>query len=137
MLNRVKSDGEWSDRQVQGFTLAATVHHDPRARQAVAGLAPVIVDDITAPADELTVCSAAKRRERVRSITAQLPPALGEQAVLEPRAQALLAPSVPKRIGRNWLKNAPSPRPGFRPEPGLLALLRRIASDRIGKTPSR
>ena len=43
-----------------------------------------------------------------------------------PRALALLAAGVEKPLGRAWLARAPLPRPGFVPDPRLVALLRKL-----------
>jgi hypothetical protein len=124
----------WSQAQVQGFTIAAVIADDPRAVQASAGLAPAVADAVTVLAQELAACDPETRRQRIRSLTALLNPALPDAPLLTARAQALLARAVPKRVGRIWLQKAPPPRLGFRPETLLIRLLKRIALLKANRT---
>jgi hypothetical protein len=117
----------WTERTVQGFTMAATIADDPQAAMAAPGLAPEIVDSVTKLAQELARLDPNVRRKRIRDIASMLSPTLADEPVLPPPAQALLARTVSKRVGRSWLQNAKPPRPGFRPEPALVEVIRRIA----------
>lgn len=117
----------WSEEARQGFALAATVAGDPGAELAAQGLAPAVADDLCRLARELAGLSPEERRQRVRSIAARLGPRLPETVDLPPRALGLLAPDVDAETGRRWMAEAPPPRPGYKPGPGLRTLIRLIA----------
>jgi hypothetical protein len=122
---------DWSERTVQGFTIAATVADDPHAAMAAPGLAPEIVHSVTRLAKELASLDPHARHARIRELASLLSPTLAEEPVLAPRAQALLARTVSKRVGRSWLQNARPPRPGFRPDPALVEVIKRIAWQKV------
>ncbi len=117
----------WPELTQQGFALAATMADDRGASLAARGLAPSVVGRVTRVAEALEVMDARSRRREVARMAALLAPPAPEQAVLPPRAQALLASQVPKEIGRRWLAAAPAPRPGYAPEPGLRTLIAHFA----------
>lgn len=120
-------DLNWTERTVQGFTIAATIADDPQATMAAPGLALEIVHSVTKLAHALARLDPIARRKRIRDIASLLSPTLAEEPVLAPQAQALLARAVSKRVGRRWLQNAQPPRPGFTPEPALVEVIKRIA----------
>ena len=127
LLNHVMS---WPERSLQGFALAATVADDPEAALASPGLAPEIAGHVTKIARELALLDSGARRQRIRGLVRMLSEPLDPASPLTPRARALLARAVPREVGRSWLADAPAPRPGFQPEPALIALVRRIAARR-------
>jgi hypothetical protein len=121
---------DWSKKSVQGFTIAALIADDPEALLAKPGLVPEVADSLTRICKELAVVDLDARRKQVSRLASLLSPTLPDQVALAPRAQALLSRTVSKRVGRKWLSDAPPVRPGFKPEPGLIALLRRIAGQK-------
>lgn len=112
-----------------GFALAATVARDPGARRAEAGLAPGAREGLCALARDLEHLAKLARRDWVRRVAEARPIDFTQQGRRAPRALALLAGRGPgSRAGLGpVLAGASLPRPGFVPEPGLLALLSRIA----------
>jgi hypothetical protein len=111
----------FSDELRSGFALAATIAKDAGAAKARLGLAAESLEALTATARELAGLPKAERRARVRALMSPsaLPTlALTSRAELAPRALALLQPG----------SGQPLPRPGYAPEPRLLALLQRIAA---------
>jgi hypothetical protein len=138
----------WSALQQQGFALAASAHDDRGAERALPGLAADVAEQATARARELAGLDRAGRQRWLRAALANLAPAPAlrggaplapasalrggappEIATTQPsdrpaRALALLAADVPREVGRAWLAAAPPPRPGYAPDPRLLAWLR-------------
>jgi len=117
---------DWSASAQDGFALAAAAHGDRGAACAVAGLASDAVEPATATARRIAELDAGARRLWVRKLLEPrpLPRAPGP---MPERALALLAAFADRELGRRWLLAAPPPRPGYAPDPGLLALLRALA----------
>jgi hypothetical protein len=118
-----------------GFALAATIAKDAGAGKARPGLAASSVEALTAMACELASLPKAQRRARVRALMSPsaLPaPALTSAARNLPplRALALLSQRLPE--GHEPTDEAAAqrflPRPGYAPDPNLLAVLQRIAA---------
>lgn len=103
-----------------GFALAATIARDPGAKLAHIGIAPDVRDAWCGLARDLERCGKAERRERIRKLTA----GLRRRTTNIPAGRAKLA-GVPDPRG---VASRRSIRPGFAPEPQLVALLRRIAA---------
>jgi hypothetical protein len=107
-----------------GFALAATIARDPGAKQAYIGIAREVASAWCGLARDLERLSKAERRERIRQL-ARAARDRNASAVGGPhalRVQALLGRrSVPRSTELTL------PRPGFVPEPSLLARLARIA----------
>jgi hypothetical protein len=121
---------DWSERRCEGFALAAAARGDRGAERARAGLCADVAADATRVAARVAAQDASARRRWVRDALRAAPAAAAATravpAACPPRALGLLAGCVDKDLGRRWLANAPLPRPGFTPEPRLLALLRRL-----------
>ena len=99
-----------------GFALAATIARDPGAKLAHIGLSPDVRDAWCGLARDLERCSKAERRDRIRKLTRLRRPRVLPRG-LSPRALELLcAPQALRGV-----------RPGYTPEPALIALLTRIA----------
>lgn len=111
----------FSERLCSGFALAATIAKDAGADKARPGLAARSTEALTATARELASLPKAERRARVRALMSPttLPaPAHISGAIVPPlRALALLASGSAEIV----------PRPGYTPDPRLLALLQRLA----------
>jgi hypothetical protein len=99
-----------------GFALAATIARDSGAKLAHIGLASDVRDAWCGLARDLERSSKAERRDRVRKLAQLRRPRVLPRG-LSPRALSLL---------RSPHANAHA-RPGYVPEPALLALLARIA----------
>lgn len=118
------------DRTIaEGFALAAAAHEDPGAERASAGLTNGMDRRLRGVAKALALADRATRRAFVRELLGRRAlPAL-EQDGRSPRALSLLATSVERERGRAWLRAAPPPRPGYAPDPQLVALLRRLSAE--------
>jgi len=128
-----------------GFALATIIARDAGAERAHIGLAPAVRDAWCGLARDLARASKAERRQRIRALAAAARPELRPPTPLPSRGWALLAPRSPARArtaeggavdSHARLPHSPlplgppahaPPRPGFVAEPGLLALLARIA----------
>jgi hypothetical protein len=124
---------DWPERRREGFALAAAARGDAGAHKAAPGLCADVVADATSVALRLSAGDAAARRRWVRELlhaprtwTPGPSVTAGTPTHIPPRALGLLATQVDRDLGRRWLKAAPLPRPGFTPEPRLLALLRQL-----------
>jgi hypothetical protein len=124
----------WSQLTCEGFALAAAAADDPGAALAERGLTPSTAAALTREAKKLAGLEPGKRRQRIKRITARLRPRVPENPGLPARALALLAREVDRNTGQRWLDASPAPRPGYRPEPGLRAVIRRVAI-RVGHEP--
>jgi hypothetical protein len=118
--------------QQAGFALAATIARDPGARRAEPGLAMDAREGFCALARDLEHLAKAERRAWVRRVTQPAAIDFTQQGQRAPRALALLAGrgAGPRALSRALgpvLAGTTLPRPGFVPEPGLYALLSRIA----------
>jgi len=112
----------------EGFLLAATVASDRNARQGRDRLSATAAAAFDAWAQAIVGTTAAERRVQIKRISRQVAaPMTGAQHSLPLRALALLSPLAARSIGEQWLREAPSPRPGFQAEPGLRRVLRTIA----------
>jgi hypothetical protein len=126
-----------SESQQAGFALAATIARDPGAHRAAPGLAADAREGFCALARDLEHLAKAERRDWVRRVAQPAPIDFTQQGRRAPRALALLAgrdssrpPRAPQTATKALgpvLAGASLPRPGFVPEPGLYALLSRIA----------
>jgi hypothetical protein len=130
----LSKDMGWSERARQGFALAAVVADDPGGRLAEQGLAPRIAQDVTHVAKALAVMDKKTRREEISRISKLLSPPLSFDVKLPPRARRLLASTVSREVAQQWLADAPLPRPGYQPEPGLRAVIRWLAEEGSRKT---
>jgi hypothetical protein len=124
---------DWPERRREGFALAAAARGDRGAQKAAPGLCADVVADATSVALRLSAGDATARRRWVRELlhaprtwTPDPSATTGTPAHIPPRVLALLATQVDRDLGRRWLEAAPLPRPGFTPEPYLLALLRQL-----------
>jgi hypothetical protein len=118
----------FSERFLAGFALAATIAKDPGAAAARGGLAEAVADAITQTAGELLALGKPARRARIRALTEPPPHTLAVPSSGPRRALALLVRQRGPGAAPAWLYDLPLPRPGYRPEPRLSALLARIAS---------
>lgn len=112
------------DEALRGFALAAAAVGDRGAKRAMAGLSPH-AEHLACMAQALARQSRDERDATLRQ-WAGAATALAERAPPcseHPRALALLAGHVPQALGKELLANAPPPRAGFVPEPGLLRVL--------------
>jgi hypothetical protein len=119
----------WSELTQQGFAFAAIAADDPGANLAKPGLFPSIAKEVTKIANDLAKLDKRSRKQAVERISKLISPPLPAEIEISPRALSLLAPSVSREIAQEWLSGAPLPRPGFRPEPNLRAVVRRIAQE--------
>jgi hypothetical protein len=119
----------WSALQQQGFALAASAHDDRGAERALPGLAPDVAEQATVRARELSGLDRGARQRWLRAALAQKPAISTQPGDRPARALALLAAEVPREVGRAWLAAAPPPRPGYVPDPRLLAWLRVLCAD--------
>ena len=118
---------DWPKRAREGFALAATLAQDRGAERAMAGLSRQAVTSLGSLATKLSTSGRQERRQEVRALAMGHAPTVPDDLEAAPRALALLAIGVAPELGRRWLTRAPAPRPGFRPQSGLTALLKRIA----------
>lgn len=116
---------------LDGFLLAATAHDDDGAAAAAPGLAPSVAVVATTAAAAWAELTPKTRRAAVRAYAASLEPT-PDGVGLSPRARALLASTVPRALGAAWLAEAPRPRKGYRPAPGLAKTLARFAGPAAG-----
>jgi hypothetical protein len=118
-----------SERFCAGFALAATIAGDRGAELASRGLHHEIAEPLLDTVRALGALSKKERRDRVRAfLQPRLPtwPALPAAPV---RAYRLVAQAESGQAPPAWVHEAPLPlpRPGYKPPPELLALLRRCA----------
>jgi hypothetical protein len=113
-----------SEAQQAGFALAATIARDAGAKHAHIGIARDVSDAWCGLARDLERASKAERRERIRELTRaqKTRPATTSENPSSNAARRALALLAGRTFGADTL-----PRPGFTPEPALLALLHRIA----------
>lgn len=128
----------FSEHLRSGFALAATIAKDSGADKARAGLAPSSLEELISMARELATLPKAQRRARVRALMSPttLPaPTRAPRGPQPPlRALALLQHRVAlSDDAQEQLRSAPLPRPGFTPDPRLLALLQRVAGRAWGE----
>jgi len=116
-------------RQAEGFALAAAAHEDAAGERARAGLSDALDRALSAVSIELSRADRTRRRAFVRALIERRDAPASEQGTRPARALSWLATSVGRESGRAWLRAAPPPRPGYRPHPRLLAILRRLAAD--------
>ena len=122
----------FSEQLRSGFALAATIAKDSGADKARGGLAPSCAGALSSMARELATLPKAQRRARVRALMS--PTTLPAPTPAPLRALALLQHRVAlSDDAQEQLRNAPLPRPGFTPDPRLLALLQRIAGRSWGE----
>jgi hypothetical protein len=126
----------WSEQARQGFALAAVIADDPGGRLAERGLAPRIAQDLTRLAKDLASMDKKNRRQEITRISKLLSPPIPAEITLTPRARSLLASMVGLDVAQQWLAEAPLPRPVYQPEPGLRAVIRRLAEDSVKKRKS-
>ncbi|MGD8859799.1 MAG: hypothetical protein PVI30_07295 [Myxococcales bacterium] len=122
------ADEGWTDAQRRGFALAAAVCEDRGARRARAGLSTAATRAAPEHAETLIGLDRDARRRWLKAALAPHPTLASEQGRRPARALSLLASQAPRALGARWLSGAPLPRPGYRPPPDLLALLRRVAT---------
>jgi hypothetical protein len=125
----------FSQRFLAGFALAATIAKDPGAALARPGLEAGSAEPLLATTRDLLALSKAARRARVSEWMQPLRPSWpkSESEAVPLRAFALIAQRSGLTPGSGlprWLFTAPLPRAGYTPEPGLVALLQRIAARR-------
>jgi hypothetical protein len=119
-----------SERFCAGFALAATIAGDRGAELASTGLHAEIAEPLLDTVRALGALSKKERRDRVRAFL-QLQPLSWPSGPTAPlRAYVLLAQGESSQTLPGWLRSAPLPRPGYKPPPELLALLRRSAHSR-------
>jgi len=119
-----------SQREAEGFALAAAVAGDRGAARARAGLADSVRDDLTRLATEVQALPSAQRQQMLAALTRMAQPLqLHPPEDANPRALALLAAHTQPELGRAWLQRGGLPRPGFEAEPALLRLLHALAAD--------
>lgn len=111
---------------LDGMLLAATAADDRAGEMATAGLAPGLAEALRARARELSARPSEARRDEVRRLAGELR-AIASSADLPPAARSILAPALPRELGRRWAASAPPVRRGFRVHPALRATLRRYA----------
>lgn len=122
------SESDWTQRRAEGFALAATAQADKGAAYALAGVHADALASAGRVARSLASGTREQRRRWLQTMVVRPPTPQPVQSGRPPRALALLATTVDKPLGRQWLANAPLPRPGFRPDPGLLFTLRTLAA---------
>ena len=111
-----------------GFALAAAAHGDRGAERAAAGLAAAGAARAREVALRLAASDRDARRAWVLATLAERLALHATPARCPPRALSLLAPSVPRELGRRWMAAGPLPRAGFAPAPELIALLRALVA---------
>jgi hypothetical protein len=117
-----------TERFCAGFALAATIARDRDAELASRRLHASIAEPLLETVRALGALSKKERRDRVR-VYLQAQPLVWPSAPAEPRrAYRLLAQGDSPELQPEWVRSAPLPRPGFKPAPELLALLRRSAN---------
>lgn len=119
---------EWSERQQEGFALAAAAHADKDAALALRGLSSEATRTATGVVRRMSNTARETRRAWVRELLAPEALQIEPDHGIPPRALGLLASSVDRALGRRLLAQAPPPRPGYVPDPQLLSLLRKLAS---------
>jgi hypothetical protein len=127
----MSSSEAWSARRADGFALAATAQSDRGGAAALPGLAADIAASAAVTAGALAVMDRVPRRRWLKAMLAgptQLSVPMAAQHSVPARALGLLATSVDRELGRNWLDRAPRPRPGWSADPRLIARLRELVS---------
>ena len=112
---------------LDGMVLAATIQDDAGGERALPGLADGLARALRERTEALAESDSTTRRSAIRDITGRLR-AVAQSAQLPTRARAILAPEMPRAIGRKWASQAPPVRRGFRVAPALRATLRRLAT---------
>ena len=112
---------------LDGLVFAAIVQDDRHGPTASRGLAPKVGAALRERLRELDALTRAQRHEVVRALVAKLV-AIPTDAELPPRAALILAPSVPREVGRRWAANAPEVRRGFRVTRAVKSVLRHLAA---------
>jgi hypothetical protein len=115
-------------RVAEGFALGAAAHDDRAAERARTGLTGALESSLCEVAQALAGSDRQARRGFVRELLGRAVVPSEAQGGRPPRALGLLATSVPRARGREWLSNAPPPRTGYVPDPRLLAVLRRLTA---------
>jgi len=87
-----------------------------------------VIEHATRVARALAAHEPTARRTWIRTLLEARPAPRADVNAAPPRALALLAPSAPRALGREWLAAAPLPRPGYVPDRGLLAVLHALAA---------
>lgn len=119
----------WSERELDGFVLALLVHSATERKGSIPALAVSTAERVRTRRATLAALGPRERRRWVRETLAATPTPATDQGARPPRALSLLSPHVERELGRRWLASSPLPRAGYVPPPGLLRLLRRLASE--------
>lgn len=109
--------------------VAAAVRADGWGRAALQGCVPSLRRQVEALARAHGLDDAVQRRRALPALAVLVVRRpIDAAADLDPRARALLILEVDRDTGARWLAEAPLARRGWRPQPGLVAALRRVAS---------
>jgi hypothetical protein len=122
---------QWSARHEQGFALAAAAHADSSGALALPGLSTAIRQQLGAVTARVASMERSTRRGWLRELLT--PPRIASAAATAwpSRALGLLAPSVERGVGRQWIARSPLPRAGFSSDRRLIGLLRKLAADPV------
>lgn len=116
-------------RTTSGFLLAATVAEDDASATARGGLVRSLAEHVAPEAEALANRPADERRAIIRRHASTLRGPARADAPSVPRARALLAPEMPRDVGRVWLAAAPKPRRGYVAPAALRDVLRRVTRE--------
>ena len=116
---------------IEGAALAEWLLVARTDEAAPVGLRADVRASVDALLSEWRALPEARRNETLRRVASRLRPPIDvarAEARLPARALALLASEVPLDDGERWSRGAPSPRPDFRPDPGLVRHLRTLVA---------
>ncbi len=125
----------WREATIDGVVLAAAVQEDESLRSVLTHCVEGASRRVERRARWLRELDAPSKRAALMLMARRLSPPLSDETQLPPRALALLALDAPREVARRWQAGAPMPRPGYRPEPALKALLRRWALQAVPEDP--
>jgi hypothetical protein len=120
----------WGSEKTAGFVLGALLADDRELTRLQANLSPALYALVAERCAALPREARAKA-QALRELIDQVRPELLPQR-LPARARALIAPRLPRELGRALLREAKESRAGYLAEPGLVALLERLARKRTG-----
>ena len=116
---------EWGSAKTAGFALAALLADDRELTAVARQLSPELCALLTERMTQIPAESREKARVLRELVAALRPPP--ELSALPLRARALLAPHLPRELGRMYVQGAPQARAGYEVDQGLLGELERLS----------
>jgi hypothetical protein len=107
------------------YVLAAIAAGDGAAQRGA--MAQGLAEHVRAVLEDVRGSMQRDRGVAVSGLARVLTLEVGEAAPLSPRARGIVATLVPKELGARWMREAPSPRAGFRTSAALRRTLVALA----------